>query len=429
MSLLNWGAGLSAAGSAVASFAGNAGIAQQKADLEKQQAILADQLVTTRENNLAHVQGNEARQTATTTAGAQGDQSRQTAKFDNELPLTAAQKATVDNAAGTLAETTRHNKADESKPISGGYTASFLVRNPTTEKWELQNAATSAAPIEVDKNSDNLSAQTGLSSQAINMMTGQTKGQRVSAQQNAALQKEITEWGIKNNLNTSTMVPQAEAAFHVLQNNIQRNNQGTILEKEIDGTIENAAQIADDIKQGRINMANVVNVWAGKQVNDPKTIQAADQLGRLRNEIASYNAVAGGHLMQNGTPEPTPADFKEAESTITNGINSGGLKALQQSIAMSAAKNRNVLEESIHEANRSYYKLFGATYRPPASTVEQSGGGGANAAGAPTTGGSGGAPAASASPKTPIPGTLLGKTPDGRDVIAGPDGTPHVRDQ
>lgn len=50
MSLLNFGGGLSAMGSAVATYAGNAGMAQMKADLEKQQMQLADQLATTREH-------------------------------------------------------------------------------------------------------------------------------------------------------------------------------------------------------------------------------------------------------------------------------------------------------------------------------------------------------------------------------------------
>lgn len=420
MSLINFGAGLSAAGSAVATFAGNAGMAEQKAALEKQQMTLADQLTTARETTLAHVQGAEARDTATTTAEAQGGQARKTDQFANELPMTAAQKATADVAAGTLAETKEHNRAEENKPISGGFTGSFLVRNKTTGEWEPKNITGANTPITVDKESNNLSAQTGLSAQAIGMMTGQTKGQRTSPQQNAVLQKEITDWGVKNNINTSTMLPQVEAAFHVLTNNIQRNNQGIILEKEIDGSIDNAKALADDIGQGRIKMANVVNLWAGKEVNDPKATQVADQLGRLREELAGYNAVASGHLMQNGTPAPTPENFHQAEATITNGINSGSLEALRQSIALSAAKNRNVLESTIDDANRSYYKLFGAEYHAP-KRGESDGGD------QPAPGNA--APAAAPAPKAVAPGTLLGKTPDGRDVIAGPDGKPHVRDQ
>lgn len=106
MSLLNWGAGLSAAGSSVATFAGNAGMAQQKADLEQQQTRLADQLATTRETALAHVRGGEERLTGTANAEAVGGQQRATQKAANELPMTAEQTA-------VLGETSKHNRNTE----------------------------------------------------------------------------------------------------------------------------------------------------------------------------------------------------------------------------------------------------------------------------------------------------------------------------
>lgn len=113
MSLLNWGGGLSAMGGAVATLAGTAAVAQQKSDLEKQQAVLADHLATTRETNLAHVQGAEARDTATTTAGAQGAQTRETQDAANKLPMTAAQIAQDKINQGTLTETERTHRATE----------------------------------------------------------------------------------------------------------------------------------------------------------------------------------------------------------------------------------------------------------------------------------------------------------------------------
>jgi hypothetical protein len=47
-------------------------------------------------------------------------------------------------AAAALAETNRHNLAEEGKPISGGMSGSFLQRNPATGKWELSSPSTSA---------------------------------------------------------------------------------------------------------------------------------------------------------------------------------------------------------------------------------------------------------------------------------------------
>lgn len=363
MSLMN---GLSQMGGAISDYASKVGIEQQKSDLEMQQIQLQNTLAGQRES----AGRQETGAINATAATVQAQRVRDQTSFENQLPMTAAQTAT--NKVQQQEADAR--TIDANKPISGGYTGSFLVRGDDGQ-WKVQSAATGSAPITIDPNSNNLSSQTGLSDQALKLATGQMKGQRLSAQQSMMLEKEITDWGIKNNANTSTLVPQAEAAFHILQNNIQRNNQGTILEKEISGSIENAAQLADDIGQGRIKMADVLNVWAGKQTNDPQTIQAADQLGRLRSELAGYNAVAGGHLMQNGTPEPTPGDFREAETIISNGINAGGLKALSDSIHMSAVKNRNVLEGSIDDANKSYYSLFGAEYHPPNRAADQLGGG------------------------------------------------------
>jgi hypothetical protein len=123
--------------------------------------------------------------------------------------------------------------------------------------------------------------------------------------------------------------------------------------------------------QGRLSFVNGIAMWGGKQTNSDAAIQAADQLARLRDEVAGYNAVAGGHLSQNGTPEPTPKNYQDAEKTIADGINGGGLQALQKSIAMSAVKNRNVLEDSIHSANEQLFSLFGAKYHRPTGGAQQ----------------------------------------------------------
>lgn len=367
VSLLN---GFSQMGSAVAGFAHDAGLTEQKAQLERQQAELVSSLNEGVQTRLAHVQGEESRDTAQVSAEAHGSQQRQTQAAANELPVTAAQQADIDYRNRTATETERHNKAEEDKPLAGGFTGSFLVRNKETGEWEPRSSSTSTAPIEIDPTSNNLSAQTGLSDNAIKVMTGQTKGLRLNAQQSKDIGNEITKWGVAKGINTSTLQPQVAAQAKIIEQNVSRNNQATILEGELQASIDNSKQIVDDLKQGRVKMANVVKVWGGEQTNDPTTLKAVDQLSRLRNEVASYNAVAGGHLMENGTPAPTPADFKEAEHLISNGINSGGLTALQESIHLSAAKNRNILEKAIDDANKDFYKLFGATYHVPNRATE-----------------------------------------------------------
>lgn len=358
-SLLN---GFSQMGKSIQQFAGAAGLAQQKADLEKEQTEFANTLREGSETRLAAVQGDQQRQTTTLSATLQGDQARQTAQFANDLPLTEAQRE--ENKIKQQDADTR--RMDVNKPIAGGFTGTFLIRDPKEPTGYKVVNGSSTAPITIDKTSNNLSAQTGLSNTAIALMTGQTKGMKLNAAQTKAAQDEVTAWGVANGINTSTMLPQVEASFNVLKNNIQRNNQANILENELISSIDTASPILDDMNAGRVKFANVLDVWAGKEVNDPNTIKAADQLSRLRQELAGYNAVAGGHLMENGTPAPTPENFHEAERTISNGINSGGLNALRESVNLSASKNRAILENAIDQANKDYYKLFGATYRPPA---------------------------------------------------------------
>lgn len=245
------------------------------------------------------------------------------------------------------------------KPVPMGVNGMF---DPRTGKVFGGTDLSPTPPSALDPSSNNLSAQTGLPDMAIKFMTGQTKGMRLGQAMTQKLNDVVTQWGIKNGINTSTLQPQVSGAFDVIENNIKRNNQGKILENEITGSVQNLGPLADAIHSGRVSMANIAAVWAGKQVNDPTTLQYADQLGRLREELAGYNAVAGGHLMQNGTPAPTPDDYHHAEALITNGINSGGVQALAKSVAMSAEKNRTVLENAIEDSNDSYFKLFGAKY-------------------------------------------------------------------
>lgn len=112
MSLINIGAGLSAMGSAVADYAGTAGLAAQKAELEKQTLTLADQLTTTRE----HVGRVEAAGIATTAAtqregfetGLEAQREAGASALEG-LRSTSAEKI----AAKQLAEAVRAHMAEE----------------------------------------------------------------------------------------------------------------------------------------------------------------------------------------------------------------------------------------------------------------------------------------------------------------------------
>lgn len=212
-------------------------------------------------------------------------------------------------------------------------------------------------PSPIDPASGSLQGQTGLSQAAINFLTtGQApRGQAAYM----SINNEIDNWAKKNGVNTATLKAQAKGYNDILTNNLQRNNQGKILENEIQGTIQNLAPMSDAINNGTLKIGNVISLWAGKEVNDPAVLQYKDQLLRLQQELAGYNAVAGGKLTEQGTARVDEGDMREAASVLSNGINSGGLKGLGDSIAKSTGKNRAVLGTAIDDANQNMWGLFG----------------------------------------------------------------------
>lgn len=374
--LINLGAGLAAAGQSIADTSGAMNLTLQKSDLEKQSMVLANQMAGQRETALENLRGsNELKNTTAqgqneiANTQAMGAEQRSTAQAANKLPMTAAETAT--NKAQMLQAQASMAEAD--KPIPGGFTGTFLAKDPKSGQWGTVNSG-GGGNITIDPNSNNLSSQVGLSEQAIRAATGQLSGRYA-----APYLSELQKWGEKNGQNIDTLQPQAKAAYNVLQQNIQRNNQGTILEGEIQGSVGNLAPMLDAAKRGSIRFVNSAEGWVAQQGNDPAATQIADQINRFRGEVAGYNAVASGHLMQNGTPDPHPEDFKSADGLIGNGINSGSVKALSDSVAMSAAKNRNVLQSSIDNANSNFYSLFGAKYHPQNGAA-----GGAASPGAPS---------------------------------------------
>lgn len=234
------------------------------------------------------------------------------------------------------------------------------------------NALLPTTPTTIDPKSQNLTAQTGLSSGAIDYMMGRqtTKAAPVIK----AYNKEITDWGIKNNIDTSTLKYQAPAIGKVLDQNIIRNNQANILENEISGSVENLAPLLDAAHRGNLAVLNKAGKFVATNFNDQTSIQASDQLNRLTSELAGYNAAAGGHLGENGTPQPTAGDFEEARNLISSGLNAGGANAIAQSVAKSAAKNRVVLANAIDDAQKQQWTMLGLGDRYQSKRVAAPGG-------------------------------------------------------
>lgn len=312
--------------------------------------------------------------------------------------------------------------AQLNKPMALGFGQSLV--DPKTGKIIAGGESPfGGGNITIDPKSQSLNAQTGLSQPAINYLTTGALPRGQVGQ--AAVQKEVQDWSIKNGINTATFKAQAGAANGVLQQNITRNNQSGILENELAGTIKTIAPLADQIGQGKVNILNLANVWAGKQVNDPGVQAYRDQLLRLRSELAGYNAVAAGKLTDHGTPRPDDGDLREAEQVINSGINSGGLQGLLTSVGMTTAKNKAILQNSIDDANQQMWGLFGVGNNYKRSAPSMNGGNGGPPTPSPASGDSG----HTVTTKAPV----VVKSKEERDSLPsgtsymGPDGKIYMR--
>lgn len=287
----------------------------------------------------------------------QGDQRAQ-ASMQAVTSLTEQFKQSHDNA--TAAETARHNKAMEGKQTPGV----DVPLSPAVEQQKIRiTAAGKAAGADagapevttVDPASGSILAQTGLSMNAFRALVGDTKSlSRDKATRNAA-NKEAQQFANKAGIDVSTLPSRYAAINKVLQNNIERQNNTQVMENELEGTIQNLSQVANDKDLGKLKIANVFKIWAGQEVNDDLAQQYALHLNQLRNELAAYNAATQGRTGGSITVQ----DVQEAERTIKNGISAGSLKGLETAVQNSTKKMGSVMQNSVDAANKSVWDLFG----------------------------------------------------------------------
>lgn len=217
-------------------------------------------------------------------------------------------------------------------------------------------------PVTVNPDSGSILAQTGLSLNAFRYLTGgASQLPRDKATRNAAAQ-EAQNWANKNGIDVSTFATQYAANNDVLGKNIQRNAQSKVMENEILGTVQNLKPVADAATSGSLQPANVAELYAGKKVNDPTVQQYSFYLGQLRNELAAYNAALSGR----SSTQLDDRDYREAESTIMNGLSSKGAGGLESAVRGSTSKMGNVLGQSVDAARKSVWDQFGVgkNYKP-----------------------------------------------------------------
>jgi hypothetical protein len=206
-----------------------------------------------------------------------------------------------------------------------------------------------------DTHSQSILAATGIPLEAFYTLTGQaSKLPRDKTTRSVAF-KTAKDFANKRGVDVSTFASQYEAQNEVLQSNLKRYNQTSVMEGEIRGTIANLKPVADAVGMGKLRVGNVLQAAAGREVNDPTVMQYAFQLQQLRAEIAGYNGALQGRTGNNITEQ----DLREADNVIRNGMNSGGAAGLDKAVQSATQKMSAVLQDRIRLTNRAVWQLFG----------------------------------------------------------------------
>jgi hypothetical protein len=206
-----------------------------------------------------------------------------------------------------------------------------------------------------DPNSQDILSQTGLSIGAFAFLTGKASSLPRDRATRAQAMMDAQKWAKKKGIDMSTMASQYKANNDVLASNISRMANTKIMENELQGTIQNLQGVVSDKDLGKVRFANVVDIWLGKEVNDPLAQQYALHLGQLHNELSAYYAATQGRTGNN----ITEGDQRDAARVIKDGISKGGLTGLSKAIENSTTKMGAVMQRSVDAANKSVWDLFG----------------------------------------------------------------------
>lgn len=225
--------------------------------------------------------------------------------------------------------------------------------NPQVSDWtKLQPGAILNVPSK-DIGSGAITAVANIPLINFNYLTQGTSAlTRMGAADRARIMKESDAFLKKNGLDYSTFQSRYKSYNKVLGDNIERANNTNIFGGEVTQT---ADQFVNDIGNdlGKLKLANVSALWAGKQVNDPLTQKYAFDLLTMRNDLAGYYAAS------RGSKDPDDADKKTAEAVLGDGINKGSIEAFRDSIVKNEQKVTGVVNRAVDSSNKQIWDLFG----------------------------------------------------------------------
>jgi hypothetical protein len=229
-------------------------------------------------------------------------------------------------------------------------------------KADAEAAIAGTTPADtIESTSQSIMGQTGLSAGAFAYATQGSAGlTRMSGADRTKYMNEWRDYQIKHNIDGATFKSQYEALNHTVAANLLRNNQATVTEEELKGTIGNIRSASQEAGLGDLSGLNAAKIFAGKQLNDAKATTFKFHLEQIRKEYATYNAVLGGGIDANGNVRAlTPEDYKAADDVIQNGFAAGSIDGFEKALNNSTDKMRGVLSNSVNAQNKQVWNLFG----------------------------------------------------------------------
>lgn len=254
----------------------------------------------------------------------------------------AEQDAATLKKDAAKAYSTAYNTAAGKAAAESAYGVSPDTTNPTTP-----NSA--VAP--------GITAATGLSLVTFNYLTQGTGAlTRMSATQRAQVMKDANDWLNKNGVDYATFQSQYKAYNDVLAKNIARANQTQVMAGEVSGSADSLMSAINEMdwnKVGNIKVANILDLLAGKQVNDPTTMKYSSQIKFMANDLAGYMAAA------RGATSPELQDQRDAADIIYNGLSKGSVQAFKDSVNANEEKIAGVVKKAVDDTQKQVWTLFG----------------------------------------------------------------------
>ena len=206
---------------------------------------------------------------------------------------------------------------------------------------------------------------TGLSLNEFNYLTQGTSAlTRMSAPERSAIISKANAFLNKKGIDVSTFQSQYKAYNDVLQNNLKRANQTTVMAGEVTGSADSLASAIDEKDLGKFKTANVLDLMLGKEVNDKTTMKYSSQLRFMANDLAGYLAAS------RGASSPELQDQRDAAQLISDGLNKESVTAFKDSILANEKKVNKVVSNAANNAQKQVWDMFGVggQYKAPSKS-------------------------------------------------------------